>query len=182
MLWGVSPEPHCPSPPWHYYRSRDHRWLVTPSRVGTGAPGSPVQVLQTKHLNMELGQFSALAFSLNFHGFRDFMLSRGVGLSTLKHSSFRPVQASLHPQLSSKHTLGHQAAGCTTTSISIGLYTESSSLTCIPWLMLPSRQSSLLWQGSNHLSPAGHPPPASKVFELLGPRGFQLSPSASAAS
>lgn len=28
------------------------------------------------------------------------MLSRGVGLSTLKHSSFRPVQASLHLQLS----------------------------------------------------------------------------------
>lgn len=65
------------------------------------APGPPVQALQTQQLNLELGHYlSVLAFSLHFHGFRDFMLSRVGGLSTLRHSSFTPVQASLQLQLS----------------------------------------------------------------------------------
>lgn len=36
-------------------KQAEHSWLVTPSLAGTGAPGSPAQVLHTKHLNLELG-------------------------------------------------------------------------------------------------------------------------------
>lgn len=73
-------------------KQAEHSWLVTPSLAGTGAPGSPAQALHTKHLNLELGHYcSVFTFPLLLHGFRDLMLSRGVGLDALKHSSFRPV-------------------------------------------------------------------------------------------
>lgn len=124
MLWGLSAEPQClrPLPLLQEQRPRqaEHSWLGTPGRAGTGPPGSPVvPVLQTKLLNPELGHLSVLPFFLHFHGFMDPQQECW--------SQDIPVQTSTGittPPAVSEHTLGHQAAGCTTTSISIGSYTE----------------------------------------------------------
>lgn len=128
-------------------RQAEHSWLGTPGRAGTGPPGSPVvPALQTKLLNPDLGHLSGLPFFLHFRGFMDPQQECW--------SQDIPVQTSTGiptPPAVSEHTLGHQAAGCTTASISIGSYRVTlSSLhpvanTTIPsWSLTVARLWSLI--------------------------------------
>lgn len=69
-----------------------------------GAPGSPVQVLQTKHLNLELGHFSGFGFVFAFPWFQGLHAQQGCWSRYVKALQFQTSTGIPAPPAVSEHT------------------------------------------------------------------------------